>query len=191
MLAHRLPRESQLRQREIAHPDESHLAGINQSFHGSERFLQRNLVVRLMELIQVNMISAEASQTFVGRLKDVGSSEMMGRNLCGKEHTLAPPRQGCGNNVFCSIGLSRVDEQGELMTTVSLPADKGTTPPWRDTTLSVADRVQLLLTEMTLEEKVAQLGSRWVGNDMKTEPFTEPSPAVGLSTTVRPNGHST
>jgi len=63
------------------------------------------------------------------------------------------------------------------MTTVSFPADQGITPPWRDTTLSVADRVERLLTEMTLEEKVAQLGSRWVGNDMKTEPSTEPSPA--------------
>ena len=62
------------------------------------------------------------------------------------------------------------------MTTVSFPADQGITPPWRDTTLSVADRVDLLLTEMTLEEKVAQLGSRWVGNDMQAERSTEPSP---------------
>jgi beta-glucosidase-like glycosyl hydrolase len=40
-------------------------------------------------------------------------------------------------------------------------------PPWRDPALSVADRVEALLQEMTLEEKVAQLGSRWVGNDMQ------------------------
>jgi beta-glucosidase-like glycosyl hydrolase len=40
------------------------------------------------------------------------------------------------------------------------------TQPWRDPALSVADRVEALLAEMTLEEKVAQLGSRWVGNDM-------------------------
>jgi len=39
--------------------------------------------------------------------------------------------------------------------------------PWHDTTLPVADRVEALLAEMTLEEKVAQLGSRWVGNDMQ------------------------
>src|SRR5665647_1238735 len=62
------------------------------------------------------------------------------------------------------------------MTTVSFPADQRITPPWRDTTLSVADRVDLLLTEMTLEEKVAQLGSRWVRNDMQAERSTEPSP---------------
>jgi len=62
------------------------------------------------------------------------------------------------------------------MTTVSFPADQGITHPWRDTTLSVADRVDLLLTEMTLEEKVAQLGSRWVGNDMQAERSTQPSP---------------
>ncbi|AEV83375.1 beta-glucosidase [Actinoplanes sp. SE50] len=40
------------------------------------------------------------------------------------------------------------------------------TPPWRDPSLPVADRVEALLAAMTLEEKVAQLGSRWVGNDM-------------------------
>ncbi|GIE90672.1 glycoside hydrolase family 3 N-terminal domain-containing protein [Actinoplanes regularis] len=40
------------------------------------------------------------------------------------------------------------------------------TQPWRDPALPVAERVEALLAEMTLEEKVAQLGSRWVGNDM-------------------------
>ncbi|KUL33332.1 glycoside hydrolase family 3 N-terminal domain-containing protein [Actinoplanes awajinensis] len=40
------------------------------------------------------------------------------------------------------------------------------TQPWRNPALPVADRVEALLAEMTLEEKVAQLGSRWVGNDM-------------------------
>ncbi|MGZ4602733.1 MAG: beta-glucosidase [Kineosporiaceae bacterium] len=38
--------------------------------------------------------------------------------------------------------------------------------PWQDRSRDVAERVELLLAEMTLEEKVAQLGSRWVGNDM-------------------------
>ena len=38
---------------------------------------------------------------------------------------------------------------------------------WRDPALAVADRVEALLAEMTLEEKIAQLGSRWVGNDME------------------------
>ncbi|MFL6127542.1 MAG: glycoside hydrolase family 3 N-terminal domain-containing protein [Mycobacteriales bacterium] len=50
-------------------------------------------------------------------------------------------------------------------------ADSGPVPDrgnaaWQDTTLPVEDRVERLLAEMTLEEKVAQLGSRWVGNDM-------------------------
>src|SRR6478752_1248596 len=34
---------------------------------------------------------------------------------------------------------------------------------WEDTTLSVAERVEELLRRMTLAEKVAQLGSRWIG----------------------------
>jgi beta-glucosidase-like glycosyl hydrolase len=39
-------------------------------------------------------------------------------------------------------------------------------PRWQDPTLLVRDRVDALLAEMTLAEKVGQLGSRWIGNDM-------------------------
>ena len=53
-----------------------------------------------------------------------------------------------------------------MSTSELLPAAEPAVRPWQDPTLSVADRVELLLPEMTLEEKVAQLGSRWVGNDM-------------------------
>jgi len=42
-------------------------------------------------------------------------------------------------------------------------------PAWRDTARPAAERVELLLAEMTLEEKVAQLGSRWVGADIRVE----------------------
>ena len=49
---------------------------------------------------------------------------------------------------------------------LSLTADPAAAP-WRDTSRSAADRVELLLRQMTLREKVAQLGSRWVGNDMQ------------------------
>jgi beta-glucosidase-like glycosyl hydrolase len=38
-------------------------------------------------------------------------------------------------------------------------------PLWRDPKLPEADRVEALLAVMTLEEKVAQLGSRWLGKD--------------------------
>jgi beta-glucosidase-like glycosyl hydrolase len=40
------------------------------------------------------------------------------------------------------------------------------TPRWQDPTLPAADRVDLLLEQMTLEEKVAQLGSRWIGGGL-------------------------
>jgi len=40
------------------------------------------------------------------------------------------------------------------------PSTKPGTLPWRDTTLSDTERVVRLLAHMTLEEKVAQLGSR-------------------------------
>ncbi|WP_432487931.1 glycoside hydrolase family 3 N-terminal domain-containing protein [Kineococcus sp. SYSU DK018] len=53
------------------------------------------------------------------------------------------------------------------MTTLDQPAaaTTGARPrPWHDTSLPPAARAEALLAEMTLEEKVAQLGSRWVGN---------------------------
>jgi beta-glucosidase len=45
-------------------------------------------------------------------------------------------------------------------------------PRWQDPALPAADRVALLLEQMTLEEKVAQLGSRWLGGGL-------PDPADG------------
>ncbi|HEY3502015.1 MAG TPA: glycoside hydrolase family 3 N-terminal domain-containing protein [Actinocatenispora sp.] len=38
-------------------------------------------------------------------------------------------------------------------------------PAWQDPALPVPDRVDALLAEMTLAEKIGQLGSRWVGNE--------------------------
>ncbi|MBT2227771.1 glycoside hydrolase family 3 N-terminal domain-containing protein [Nonomuraea sp. NEAU-A123] len=53
--------------------------------------------------------------------------------------------------------------------------------PWQDRTLPVAERVDALLAEMTLEEKVGQLGSRWVGNDMQLTDQPDPDPEVSLN----------
>jgi beta-xylosidase len=47
------------------------------------------------------------------------------------------------------------------------PTAGRSTPSWRDPALPTGTRVDLLLEQLTLEEKVAQLGSRWVGNDMQ------------------------
>ncbi|MFK0287549.1 glycoside hydrolase family 3 N-terminal domain-containing protein [Streptomyces sp. NPDC090499] len=46
------------------------------------------------------------------------------------------------------------------------PADR----PWQDPTLPVAERTALLLAAMTLEEKVAQLGSQWKLEPLPQEP---------------------
>ncbi|MEV6305980.1 glycoside hydrolase family 3 N-terminal domain-containing protein [Actinoplanes sp. NPDC051861] len=48
--------------------------------------------------------------------------------------------------------------------------------PWRDPDLPVAERVEALLAEMTLEEKVAQLGSRWIGKDKGATGAAGPEP---------------
>jgi beta-glucosidase-like glycosyl hydrolase len=47
--------------------------------------------------------------------------------------------------------------------------------PWQDESLPLPERVELLLGAMTLEEKVGQLGSRWVGNNLAGEPGVEGS----------------
>ena len=44
---------------------------------------------------------------------------------------------------------------------------------WQDETRPLSERVELLLAAMTLEEKVGQLGSRWVGNNLAGEPGVE------------------
>jgi beta-glucosidase-like glycosyl hydrolase len=46
------------------------------------------------------------------------------------------------------------------------PVADQVTPRWQDPALPTADRVELLLEQMTLEEKVAQLGSRWIGGGL-------------------------
>ena len=52
-------------------------------------------------------------------------------------------------------------------------------PRWQDPALPAADRVELLLQQMTLEEKVAQLGSRWIGGGL---------PDAGADSSQAPDG---
>jgi beta-glucosidase-like glycosyl hydrolase len=58
--------------------------------------------------------------------------------------------------------------------------------PWHDLSLSVAERVELLLAAMTIEEKVAQLGSRWLGNDMQDSGTIESSSGPEETLNVAP-----
>lgn len=50
--------------------------------------------------------------------------------------------------------------------TTAIPPVPDAERPWLNTALPPEKRAELLLQAMTLEEKVAQLGSRWAGNDM-------------------------
>ena len=64
-----------------------------------------------------------------------------------------------------------------------------TAPRWQDPTLPAADRVELLLEQMTLDEKVAQLGSRWIGGslpDNEADPDQEPAAEGDTNHTVAP-----
>ena len=57
-------------------------------------------------------------------------------------------------------------EGGPVTTPDPNPVADRVTPRWQDPVLPAADRVELLLEQMTLEEKVAQLGSRWIGGGL-------------------------
>lgn len=58
--------------------------------------------------------------------------------------------------------------------------------PWQDAALPVADRVDALLAEMTLEEKIGQLGSRWVGNETEPGEGGQPGEDVADTPNVAP-----
>jgi beta-glucosidase-like glycosyl hydrolase len=74
--------------------------------------------------------------------------------------------------------------------------------PWTDTKRPLAERVEALLAEMTLDEKLAQLGSVWVGAELGSgnvapmqEAFAEPAAfevatAHGMGHITRPLGTS-
>ena len=63
-----------------------------------------------------------------------------------------------------------------MTTPDTTPVADRVTPRWQDPALPAADRVELLLEQMTLEEKVAQLGSRWIGGGL---PDTEADSGQG------------
>src|SRR5690348_14738906 len=50
------------------------------------------------------------------------------------------------------------------------PEQHAAAPEWQDVARSVPDRVEALLRAMSLEEKIAQLGSRWVHGDVGNAP---------------------
>jgi beta-xylosidase len=50
--------------------------------------------------------------------------------------------------------------------TIGVPPSTTRVQPWNDVTRSAADRVEALMTEMTLREKVAQLYGLWIGASM-------------------------
>ncbi|MGD6749354.1 glycoside hydrolase family 3 N-terminal domain-containing protein [Streptomyces sp. BH105] len=53
------------------------------------------------------------------------------------------------------------------------------TPHWQDPERPASERVEALLAEMTVAEKVAQLGSRWLGNSMEHEAGDEAAGQAG------------
>ena len=90
------------------------------------------------------------------------------------------PDPGCSRRRNVSKPAVRTMPKGEQQMTAldaTTPAGRALRP-WQDPTLPVAARVDALLAEMTLEEKVGQLGSRWVGNDDACPPTNPSRPLI-------------
>ncbi|MFC7308214.1 glycoside hydrolase family 3 N-terminal domain-containing protein [Streptomyces monticola] len=68
-----------------------------------------------------------------------------------------------------------------MPTADSPPVTGQIVPSWQDPALPVPDRVDALLGAMTLAEKVAQLGSRWIGNDLAHQAEDEDAQAKNLN----------
>src|SRR5215216_3934759 len=80
-------------------------------------------------------------------------------------------------------------EGGPVTTPDPTPVAERVAPRWQDPALPTAERVELLLEQMTLEEKVAQLGSRWIGGalpDAEADPGQVPAAGDGNNHTVAP-----
>src|SRR3954453_20604559 len=97
------------------------------------------------------------------------------------------PRRGLGPRRITAVETFRhCRRKPEAYMTKPNP-DSSTTaataPAWQNVSLSVADRVDALLRAMTLEEKVAQLGSRWVQGSLET---SEPDADEDTSLNVAP-----
>src|SRR4051794_10469613 len=92
-------------------------------------------------------------------------------------------RAGTDRSPKLSTPCHAKEASKEPVMTTSMHAEHVVDTPWRDPRLPVAERVEHLLQEMTLEEKIAQLGSRWVGNDMRAESSREQSQASTSETT--------
>jgi beta-glucosidase-like glycosyl hydrolase len=80
----------------------------------------------------------------------------------------------------------RRPEEHRMTTTDQTPASEQRPAAWQDPNRSVPERVSALLEVMTLAEKVAQLGSRWVGNSGPGPEAAGTDDPDRIATTVAP-----
>jgi beta-glucosidase len=99
---------------------------------------------------------------------------------------------GRQSKVFERSTIGRPARRRRTMTSVdSAVGGLAGTGAWHDKAVPLAERVAALLAVMTLEEKVAQLGSRWAGNDMEPPAAPVEGAAAGEPVTPTPDEYET
>ena len=103
--------------------------------------------------------------------------ELRKRSQVGRAGGTVPVRRLCDSRPDRNLFRDPAERRPTVRRTRD-PADRQPSPTersWQDETRPLPERVELLLAAMTLEEKVGQLGSRWVGNNLAGEPGVEGS----------------
>jgi beta-glucosidase-like glycosyl hydrolase len=115
--------------------------------------------------------------------------------ICLQERCIRLSAPACGTPDMVRKFRSEKEVEGHMAIVAAADGARAS-EPWRDPARSLNERVESLLAEMTVAEKVAQLGSRWLGFDLQLQREAEersssgapagPDPDAGVTFNVAP-----
>src|SRR5438445_7463000 len=115
--------------REVTHSDKAYFAIFYQLFHCCYSFINWHRCIRPVELVEINIITPQPSETVVSGLQQVAIPVVGRPNFSGYKSFISKIIGGEPDKLFGSISLSRIDEKGSQLNTSS---------KWGDTTIIFA-----------------------------------------------------